>query len=103
MTSAATPAVMGADWLVPPKASMSESPPLKFVHPTNRPELSHTAQSASPGALRSMVRPFWVMPAEDSEEMLLLSQLPLPNLVARAYSVCSYSRESVVAPAEISS
>ncbi len=59
-----------------------------------------SAQSDSPGATRSTVRPAWVMPPEDSAEMVLFAQVPLANCAA-AYPVCRYSCESVEAPAAI--
>jgi hypothetical protein len=93
MTSAATPAVSGADWLVPPNGWMSERPPRQYVQLAKRcttvPSmvvvlLSQAAQSVSPGVEMSMVRPACVIPADESAEMLLSSHLPLPNRVASA-------------------
>ena len=48
------------------------------------------------------MRPFCVMPDEDSAEMSSLVHLPLENGNA-AYVVCAYRRLSVVAPAEMTS
>ncbi len=93
MTSAATPAVNGADWLVPPNDWMSARPPFHEVQFAKRgttwPSIvvvleSHAAQSASPGADTSIVRPDCVMPADDRAETLSFCHLPLPNSVASA-------------------
>jgi hypothetical protein len=55
-----------------------------LVQPTQSPESSQTAQSASPGAETSIVRPYWPTPAEDSAEMFELRQVPLPKAAASA-------------------
>src|SRR3954468_24617374 len=79
MTSAAAPAVSGADWLVPPNGWIGVGWPLNPLQPLNCADVEHNAQSASPGATRSMVRPPCVKPAEDRAEMLLSAQVPLLN------------------------
>jgi hypothetical protein len=68
MTSAAVPAVSGADSLVPP---LTPSPLAAG--------LSTAVQFRSPGATRSTVRALCVMPPELSELMLSLVQPVAPN------------------------
>ena len=82
MTSAATPAVSGADSLVPPKdcRSVGCGGDRKFRHP-EKPGW-HTAQLPSPGAAMSTVRPNWLIPDEDNAEMLSLVQVLLEKLAA---------------------
>ena len=43
---------------------------------------SQSAQFESPGATRSMVRPYWLKPDDDSVAMLLLSHWPLEKRLA---------------------
>ena len=86
MTSAATPAVSGADSLVPPKdcRSVGCGGDWKLRQP-EKPG-SQTAQLPSPGAARSTVRPNWLMPDEDSAEMLSLIQVLLEKGTRRRSS-----------------
>src|SRR5262249_25763999 len=76
MTSAATPDVIGADWLVPPKDWTGDAAPGRLAQPPNSAWcVEHSAQSDSPGATRSLVRPRWSKPDELSE---LISSLIQP-------------------------
>lgn len=85
MTSAATPASSGVDWLVPPNASIGDGAPLngsalKSAHSAYS-VLSgvQSAQSASAGATKSGVEAFWLKPPPAIYEMLSFSQVPLLN------------------------
>src|SRR6201996_8784205 len=75
MTSAATPAVIGEDWLVPPNDWTGDGLPARLAQPPNSSRfVEHNAQSDSPGATTSIVRPRWSKPDELSE--LISSLLP---------------------------
>src|SRR6201989_1851361 len=79
MTSAATPAVNGEDWLVPPNDWTGDGSPPSLAQPPNSSRfVEHSAQSDSPGATASIVRPRWSKPDELSE---LISAFlpPLPS------------------------
>ena len=68
MTSAATPAVIGEDWLVPPNDWTGDGAPVRLAQPPNSSWfVEHSAQSDSPGATTSIVRPRWSKPDELSE------------------------------------
>src|SRR6185312_4468727 len=90
MTSAAAPAMSGADWLVPPNASV-----VVFVGQP-LPAGLHSASEPYPSATRSTMRLFGATPPEDSGVMFWLIHLPNPKAWA-------LSRRSLVAPASITS
>lgn len=76
MTSAATPAVSGEDWLVPPNDWTGDGLPARLAQSPNSSRfVEHNAQSDSPGATTSIVRPRWSKPDELSE---LISSLLHP-------------------------
>src|SRR5580698_3397283 len=80
MTSAASPAVSGEDWLVPPKSWIGDGPPASLVHSSYSVRSGvHRAQPSSPGAITSGTRPCWVVPPELRPEMLLLTKCPLDS------------------------
>ena len=63
MTSAVTPAVIGEDWLVPPNDWTGDGAPVRLAQPPNSSWfVEHSAQSDSPGATTSIVRPRWSKP-----------------------------------------
>jgi hypothetical protein len=76
MTRAATPAVSGADSLVPPKPSRPiELPPLAFSQSVYvEMSVEQSAQFKSPGAMTSGIRRSSVTPELDNVETSLLSQ-----------------------------
>ena len=76
MTRAATPAVSGEDWLVPPNDWTGDGSPVRLPQAPNSSRfVDHSAQSDSPGATTSIVRPRWSKPDELSE---LISSLLHP-------------------------
>ena len=73
MTRAATPAVSGADSLVPPPPRTGVGWPAKLTHSAhNAVSVEHRTQLSSPGATRSMTDPVWLKPLELNELMLSL-------------------------------
>src|SRR3954471_10809830 len=78
-------------------------PPAKLVQLAYIGSGVQRAQSDSPGATTSTVRPKFVKPEDDSAEMLLLTHLPLPKKLAPACQVCAKSWLSVDAAAEMTS
>ena len=80
MTSAAAPAVSGADSLVPPLSCTALALPLKSVQSAYMSmSVEHSAQPSSPGATNEIVVPSCSKPLELSELMLLSSQPVTPN------------------------
>src|ERR1700760_4476596 len=85
MTSAATPASSGVDWLGAPKGSIGGGAPsngsaLKSAHSVYSALFGvHSAQSASAGETKSGDDAFWLKPPPAIEEMLSFSHVPLLN------------------------
>src|SRR5690242_7129929 len=80
MTRAASPAVSGDDWLVPPKSWIDAGAPLSSVHSSYSAVFGvQRAQPRSPGAATSGTRPCCVVPPEFRLEMLLLTNCPLDS------------------------
>src|ERR1700759_4927459 len=79
MTSAATPAVSGEDWLVPPNDWTGDGLPARLAQPPNSSRfVEHSAQSDSPGATTSIVRTRWSKP-DDPSELISSSSQPLTS------------------------
>ena len=80
MTSAAAPAVSGADSLVPPVCCDRAGWPARSAHSLYiAVSVEHSAQLSSPGATSEMVEPSCGKPLELSELMLLSSQPVTPG------------------------
>src|SRR5215471_651271 len=100
MTRAASPAVSGDDWLVPPKSWIGDGSFASLVHSSYSARFGvHRAQPRSPGAVTSGTRPCWVVPPELRPEMLLLTNWPLDSC-APALVVWMLDRNIVVPAAE---